>query len=79
METSSPRFGVHGGQVDELDQADVPGGDLGLLRGPGRAADVEGPHGQLGARLADGLGGDNADGFADLHQLAVGPGPGRSI
>jgi hypothetical protein len=26
-----------------------------------RTADVEGPHGQLGARLADGLGRDHAD------------------
>ena len=42
---------------------------LGHLR---RAADVEGPHGQLGAGLADRLGGDDADRFADVHRRAAG-------
>ena len=31
-----------------------------------RAADMEGTHRQLGTRLADGLGGDDADRLADL-------------
>ena len=35
----------------------------------GHAAGVEGPHGELRARLADGLGGDNAHGFAHLDGL----------
>ena len=32
----------------------------------GRTTDVEGAHGQLGARLADGLRGDHADRLADV-------------
>ena len=35
-------------------------------------ADVEGTHGELRARLADRLGGDDADRFADLDHLAAG-------
>ena len=44
----------------------------------GRAADVEGAHGELGSGLADRLSGDDADsakpalGHADLHDLAGG-------
>jgi hypothetical protein len=34
--------------------------------------DVEGAHGELRAGLADGLGGDDADGFADLRDLVGG-------
>src|SRR3546814_16108876 len=33
-----------------------------------RAADVEGPHRQLGAGFADRLGGDHADRLADVHR-----------
>src|SRR6516225_7921852 len=36
---------------------------------------VEGTHGQLRAGLADGLGGHDTDGFADVDQLAGGHGP----
>src|SRR5207302_1100858 len=36
------------------------------------ATGVEGPHGQLGPRLTDRLGGDDADGLANLDQLAGG-------
>ena len=43
----------------------------GLGDGGGGAADVEGAHGELGAGLADGLGGDDADGGADLDVLPV--------
>ena len=32
----------------------------------GNAAGVEGPHGQLGTRLADGLGGNDANRFAQV-------------
>ena len=38
----------------------------------GDAADVEGPHRELGARLADRLRGDDADGHAGLDELAGG-------
>jgi len=38
----------------------------------GDAAGVEGPHGQLGAGLADRLGGDDADRLADVDQPVVG-------
>ena len=47
--------------------------DLRLLENlRGRAADVEGAHGQLRAGLADGLGGDDADRFAALDHAAGG-------
>ena len=41
----------------------------------GDAAGVEGTHGQLGAGLADRLGGDDADRLADVDQLAGGQRP----
>src|SRR5690606_40344095 len=41
----------------------------------GRTAHVEGPHGQLGARLTDRLRGDDADGLADVDRLAGRHGP----
>ena len=37
----------------------------------GDAAGVEGAHRQLGAGLADALGGDDAHGLADVDQLAT--------
>ena len=44
-----------------------------LLEGLARsAADVERPHRQLRARLANRLRGDNADRFAQFHELAGG-------
>jgi hypothetical protein len=36
------------------------------------ASGVERPHGQLGARLADGLRGDDADCLTDVHPLTGG-------
>src|SRR5512143_1529203 len=36
-----------------------------------RTADVEGPHRQLRSRLADRLGGNDADRLADIHELAA--------
>ena len=52
--------------IVEPDPAPAPGNSWKLLlrRSGGGAADVEGAHGELGAGLADGLGGDDADGFA---------------
>ena len=44
----------------------------------GDAAGVERPHGQLRARLADRLGGDDADRVADLRGLRRSPSSGRS-
>ena len=53
----------------ELHDAGLLGADFAFLDGAGRrAADVERPHGQLGARLADALGADDAHGHALLHQ-----------
>src|SRR4051794_146735 len=43
-----------------------------LLVELGRTADVEGPHRQLGARLADRLGGNDSDRLADVHRSAAG-------
>ena len=59
-------------QIAELDRAvrhRVEARRLVELR---RAADVEGPHRQLGARLADRLGGDDADRLADIDRRAAG-------
>ena len=59
--------------ASELDHALLLGLDLALFDvAGGRAADVEGAHRQLRARLADALGGDDAHGHAFLHQRAGG-------
>src|SRR5690606_18647043 len=50
-----------------LDRDAVHGG-----RTRSRAADVEGTHGQLGARLTDRLGGDDAHRLADVDQVPTG-------
>ena len=49
-----------------------------LLLAHGDAADVERPHRQLRAGLADGLGGDDADRLAELDEVAARPCSGRS-
>src|SRR5271155_2401373 len=60
-------------QVDKFHEAVVAGLDLGLFGdASGRAADVEGAHGELRARLADGLRGNDADGFAHFDEAARG-------
>ena len=59
------------GQVDEADGAVVLGFEAGLLIDTrGGSTDVEGPHGELGAGLADGLRGDDAHRFAELDETA---------
>ncbi len=64
---------LDGLEVVELEDAVVLGLDLGPLGAAhGDAADVEGPHRQLRAGLADGLGGDDAAGLAELDHLAGG-------
>src|SRR5262249_17675063 len=60
-------------QVDELHEAVVTGLDFGLFGdASGGAADVEGAHGELGARLADGLRGNHAHRFTHLDETAGG-------
>ena len=57
--------------VAELDRPIDRGFEVRLLVELGGAADVEGPHRQLGARLADRLGGDHADRLADVDRGAA--------
>src|SRR5204863_856013 len=65
-------FGVHDGvAAADLDHAVVAAFEERLLGHLGGAADVEGPHRQLGAGLADRLGGDDAHGLADVHRRAA--------
>ena len=59
-------FGLAG--LEELDHARKTVSDVGA----GDATRVEGPHGQLGARLADGLRRDMTDRLADGHQIVGG-------
>ena len=54
--------------LEQLLDARQAGGDVQA----GDAAGVERPHGQLRARLADRLGGDDADGLTDADQVAGG-------
>src|SRR5581483_1544131 len=62
------------GGLDEAEAARAhdaagPDADFGRLESAGGdTADMEGAHGQLGAGLADRLGGDDADGVADLGE-----------
>jgi hypothetical protein len=58
-------------QVDELHEAVVARFDLRLFGDAcSRAADVERAHGQLRARLADGLRRDHTDGLAHFHEAS---------
>src|SRR5579859_4829749 len=60
-------------QVYKFDDAVVAGFERGALGDArGRSADVERAHGELCAGLADGLRGDDADGFAELDHAAGG-------
>jgi hypothetical protein len=73
MTTSSP---LHVGDVTHgRGEADGTGGFAFHLAGGGGtrscAADVEGTHGELGTRLADGLRGDDAHRLAGIHQIAA--------
>ena len=52
--------------LEQLLDARQAGGDVQA----GDAAGVERPHGQLRARLADRLGGDDADGLTEVDQVA---------
>ncbi len=71
--------GMHRLEVVITDFAIVLGLDDRLLeRARRRATQVERPHGKLRAGFADGLGGDDADRFAELDHLAGGQVAGRS-
>src|SRR5690606_8840200 len=59
------------GRAGHLDDTGVGRLEERGFRHLGRTADVEGPHRQLGARLADRLGGDDADRFADVDVSAA--------
>src|SRR5579885_2126365 len=62
---------LDGFQVNELDHAVVAGFERGALRNAGcRTSDMERAHGELRARFADGLRGNNANGFAKLDHAA---------
>ena len=61
-----------GRQVAELDRAVGHRVQARRLVELGGAADVEGAHGELRARLADRLGGDHADRLADIDRRAAG-------
>src|SRR5664280_784192 len=64
-------LGAHGHQVDESHTAVSFGIEARLFADSrSRTADVEGTHGELGPRLADGLRRDNARGLAQLDQPA---------
>src|SRR5207247_7135923 len=64
-------FRLNVDQTLEPDRAGVPRFERRLLGHARRgAADMEGPHGQLGARLADRLRGDDADRLTELDRLA---------
>src|SRR6185437_6790808 len=64
-------FELHNAQVVVTNGAVVLGLDLRLLEHSGRCStDVERTHGELRAGFADGLGGDDAGGFAKLDQVA---------
>ena len=72
MAISSPSELLHDGAVADLHRAFERRLDMRLLVDLRRAADVEGAHGELGARLADRLGGDDADRLADVDRRAAG-------
>jgi len=70
--------GTQAGLGAELDHAFLERTHHTGLSG-GHAAGVEGAHGQLGARLTDRLGGDDADGLAQIDELVVGQGPAVAV
>src|SRR5579872_4486940 len=64
-------LGFDGLQVDEAHDAIALGVKARLFGHAGsRAADVEGTHGELGSRLADGLGSNDAGSLAEFDQAA---------
>ena len=73
MTTGTPWLFIDDVAVVDLERAVEGGLDARLLRTAlRRAADVEGTHGELRARLADRLRGDDADRLADVDRRAAG-------
>jgi hypothetical protein len=71
MTTRSPSFDLTVMQADEAHRAVVLGVEARLLADSRcRTADVEGTHGELRSRLADGLRRDDAGGFAQFDQAS---------
>ena len=72
MMISSPSLLVTVWRLMNFDDTFVARLERRLLGAPARgAADVEGAHGELRAGLADRLGGDDADGLAEVHHVAA--------
>jgi hypothetical protein len=66
--------------IDKFNFSDGSGTNIRLFNPPaGRTADVEGPHGQLGARLTDGLGGKDAHRLAHLNRSSMGQVPAIAL
>src|SRR6185312_13766579 len=64
VDLSNLREALRLARLEELDDTRQTLSDV----QPGNTAGVEGPHGELGARLADRLRSDDADGVPDLDE-----------
>ncbi len=65
-------FALDGIEIHESDDPVMPRLQGGMFLEFRRTADMEGPHGQLGTRFTDRLGGDDPDRLADIHETPAG-------